>query len=51
MLKATVGPERPPTDDLPHLETACLKAHDGPVYAVRFNITGTYCLTCGKVNY
>jgi hypothetical protein len=26
-----------------------LKAHDGPVLAVRFNRAGTYCLSAGRV--
>ena len=47
-----LGPQLPdaePVAELPHKEAAVLKGHDGPVYAVRFNNTGTYCLTCGKV--
>ena len=34
---------------LPQQELHCLKGHDGPVLAVRFNTAGTYCLSCGKV--
>eukprot|EP00884_Botryococcus_braunii_P006060 jgi/Botrbrau1/15455/Bobra.43_2s0079.1 len=29
-------------------EVACLKGHEGPVLAVRFNKKGSYCLSCGK---
>lgn len=42
-------PEEEVADPLPTHETACLQGHDGPILAVRFNRTGTYCLTCGKV--
>ncbi|KAK9798539.1 hypothetical protein WJX73_000934 [Symbiochloris irregularis] len=38
----------PAPTELPRTETACLQGHEGPVYAVRFNTTGTYCLTGGK---
>lgn len=41
--------EEEPPEPLPTHETACLQGHDGPILAVRFNRTGTYCLTCGKV--
>ena len=34
---------------LPSKELHVLKGHDGPVFAVRFNKAGTYCMTCGKV--
>ncbi len=34
---------------LPNEEAHCLKGHEGPVLAVRFNRSGTYCLSCGKV--
>ena len=37
------------TEHLPTEEAFCLKGHEGPVLAVRFNSTGTYCLSCGKV--
>ncbi|DBB14623.1 hypothetical protein WJX82_010312 [Trebouxia sp. C0006] len=40
--------EEEPAELLPTQETACLQGHDGPILAVRFNCTGTYCLTCGK---
>ena len=36
-------------DRLPSKETHVLKGHDGPVFAVRFNKAGTYCVSCGKV--
>ena len=36
-------------DRLPSKELHVLKGHDGPVFAVRFNKAGTYCMTCGKV--
>jgi hypothetical protein len=39
----------PPNEKLPSSEAYCLKGHEGPVLAVRFNSQGTYCLTCGKV--
>ncbi len=42
--------EEEPAELLPTQETACLQGHDGPILAVRFNRTGTYCLTCGKVS-
>lgn len=42
--------EEEPAELLPTQETACLQGHDGPILAVRFNCTGTYCLTCGKVS-
>ena len=37
------------TEHLPTEEAFCLKGHEGPVLAVRFNSSGTYCLSCGKV--
>ena len=43
-------PEEELPEPLPIQETACLQGHDGPILAVRFNRTGTYCLTCGKVS-
>ena len=49
MPPAPLGPSLPPTEHLPSEETAVLSGHEGPVLAVRFNRTGTYCLTCGKV--
>ena len=56
-MREKYGPALPPeqpeeerADPLPTHETACLKGHDGPILAVRFNRTGTYCLTCGKVS-
>lgn len=55
-MREKYGPAPPPeipeeelADPLPTQETACLQGHDGPILAVRFNRTGTYCLTCGKV--
>ena len=39
------------TEHLPTEEAFCLKGHEGPVLAVRFNSTGTYCLSCGKVRW
>ena len=39
----------PPNEKLPTSELYCLKGHEGPVLAVRFNTQGTYCLSCGKV--
>ena len=57
-MREKYGPAPPPEvpeeelpDPLPTHETACLQGHDGPILAVRFNRTGTYCLTCGKVCY
>ena len=41
----------PTAEGLPKQELHCLKGHDGPVLAVRFNRTGTYCLSCGKVGH
>lgn len=38
----------PPNEHLPNKEAACLRGHEGPVLAVRFNTQGTYCLSCGK---
>ncbi|KAK9915970.1 hypothetical protein WJX75_006744 [Coccomyxa subellipsoidea] len=35
-------------ETLPKEESFCLRGHDGPVLAVRFNNPGTYCLSCGK---
>ena len=53
MSQQAFGPALPVPEvqgpELPSTETACLKGHEGPVYAVRFNATGTYCLSCGKV--
>ena len=34
---------------LPANEVAQLKGHEGPVFAVRYNQQGTYCVTGGKV--
>ena len=39
------------TEHLPTEEAFCLKGHEGPVLAVRFNSSGTYCLSCGKVRW
>jgi hypothetical protein len=39
----------PPNEKLPSSEAFCLKGHEGPVLAVRFNALGTYCMSCGKV--
>mmetsp|Transcript_2633 Transcript_2633/g.4479 ORF Transcript_2633/g.4479 Transcript_2633/m.4479 type:complete len:314 (+) Transcript_2633:27-968(+) len=36
------------SEGLPCVETQELKGHDGPVFAVRYNTTGNYCLSCGK---
>eukprot|EP00955_Chlamydomonas_euryale_P047484 353698-Chlamydomonas_euryale.AAC.3 len=36
-------------DWLPSREARSLKGHEGPVFAVRWNKAGTYCLSCGKV--
>ena len=36
-------------DRLPHKLAHELKGHEGPVFAVRFNQAGTYCVSCGKV--
>ena len=57
MPRQKFGPElRPPSvearqlaEPLPNTEVATLQGHDGAVLAVRFNKSGTYCLTCGKV--
>ena len=38
-------------DGLPVNEAFTLRGHDGPVLGVRFNKAGTYCLSCGKVNF
>eukprot|EP00197_Chlamydomonas_leiostraca_P014689 CAMPEP_0202867786 /NCGR_PEP_ID=MMETSP1391-20130828/9621_1 /ASSEMBLY_ACC=CAM_ASM_000867 /TAXON_ID=1034604 /ORGANISM="Chlamydomonas leiostraca, Strain SAG 11-49" /LENGTH=313 /DNA_ID=CAMNT_0049547851 /DNA_START=81 /DNA_END=1019 /DNA_ORIENTATION=+ len=40
--------EKPAGDGLPCKEAHQLKGHEGPVLAVRFNVPGTYCLSCGK---
>ena len=40
---------RRPTKHLPSQQALVLKGHEGAVLAVRFNNTGSYCLTCGKV--
>lgn len=45
----TVAPR--PTEHLPNTEALTLTGHEGPVLAVRFNNTGTYCLSCGKVTF
>jgi len=37
-------------DHLPSREVHVLKGHEGPVFAVRFNKAGTYCMTCGRVS-
>lgn len=39
----------PPNERLPSQEHAVLKGHEGPVLAVRFNVQGTYAMSCGKV--
>eukprot|EP00983_Pelagomonas_calceolata_P119786 1160639-Pelagomonas_calceolata.AAC.2 len=39
-----------PGDGLPSHEVAQLKGHEGPVFAVRYNQQGTYCVTGGKHN-
>ncbi|KAK9832290.1 hypothetical protein WJX74_005480 [Apatococcus lobatus] len=42
-------PDEPSSHDrLPSERTFELKGHEGPVLAVRFNRSGTYCLSCGK---
>ena len=59
MPRQKFGPElRPPSveawqlaEPLPNTEVATLQGHDGAVLAVRFNKSGTYCLTCGKVRH
>ena len=33
---------------LPTKEKAVLKGHEGPVFVVKYNRTGQYCLTGGK---
>ena len=43
----TVTPK--PGERLPKEEVLTLTGHEGPVLAVRFNKTGAYCLSCGKV--
>ena len=35
-------------DVLPYLLLNTLQGHEGPVFAVRFNHNGQYCITCGK---
>lgn len=59
MARAVIGPElpedfdepgRPDPHNLPHRETVTLKGHDGPVFAVRWDRQGKYCLSCGKVS-
>lgn len=40
---------RPPSEHLPSQQTQTLTGHEGAVLAVRFNNTGAYCLSCGKV--
>lgn len=43
-------PDEPSSHDhLPGEKAFELKGHEGPVLAVRFNKSGTYCLSCGKV--
>jgi len=37
------------TEHLPIEEAFCLRGHEGAVLAVRFNRSGTYCLSCSKV--
>jgi mitogen-activated protein kinase organizer 1 len=54
MKASFVGPEPPPGLSLPteHLPTKLAITlsghHDGPVLAVRFNSSGSYCLSCGR---
>ena len=43
----TVQPK--PTEHLPKQELCTLTGHEGAVLAVRFNNTGSYCISCGKV--
>ena len=38
-----------PTEHLPTEAVLQLAGHEGAVLAVRFNASGTYCLSCGKV--
>lgn len=55
MPPTPLGPALPPhlaAEPSEHFPTSAsyeLKGHEGPVYAVRFNSQGTYCLSCGKV--
>lgn len=56
MSLTPLGPALPPhlagegpSEHLPLTQTHELKGHEGPVFAVRFNAQGTYCLTGGKV--
>lgn len=51
-----LGPQLPPEEatsaavaQLPDSKSVELKGHDGPIFAVRFNKSGSYCLSCGKV--
>lgn len=57
MSLTPLGPALPPhlagegpSEHLPLTQAHELKGHEGPVYAVRFNAQGTYCLTGGKVS-
>lgn len=55
MIPTPLGPALPPhlaaepTEHFPTSASYELKGHEGPVYAVRFNGQGTYCMSCGKV--
>ncbi|KAL6786084.1 hypothetical protein ACKKBG_A01335 [Auxenochlorella protothecoides x Auxenochlorella symbiontica] len=54
MPPTPLGPALPPhlaAEPSEHFPTSAsyeLKGHEGPVYAVRFNSQGTYCMSCGK---
>jgi hypothetical protein len=41
--------DRDRSNSLPCHEVQLLKGHEGPVFAVRYNRQGTYCVSCGKV--
>lgn len=38
-----------PGTGLPSHELQVLRGHEGPIFAVRWNRQGTYCVSCGKV--
>uniref|UniRef100_A0A7S0N1I4 Anaphase-promoting complex subunit 4 WD40 domain-containing protein n=1 Tax=Pyramimonas obovata TaxID=1411642 RepID=A0A7S0N1I4_9CHLO len=42
------GPVEEPVERLPNKEVAVLRGHEGPVFVVKYNRTGQYCLTGGK---
>lgn len=49
------GPRLPDEQDdyvepeIPSTLMQTLRGHEGPVLAVRFNVQGSYCISCGKV--